>query len=136
MAQNIKLSIVTPEKEVVSDDAQIVMAPGSAGEFGVLPGHTPFLTSLKIGAMRYTDASGKEKVIFVSGGFAEVLPDKVTILAESAERKEDIDIKRAEAAKERAEKRISAAPEDLDMARAQAALARAMQRLRVAATSI
>jgi F-type H+-transporting ATPase subunit epsilon len=131
MAQNIKISVVTPEKAVVSDDAQIVMAPGSVGEFGVLSGHTPFLTSLKIGAVRYTDGQGKEQLIFVSGGFAEVLPDKVTILAESAELKEDIDAKRAEEAKARAEKRLAEAGEDLDMVRAQAALARALQRLRM-----
>jgi F-type H+-transporting ATPase subunit epsilon len=131
MAQNIKLSIVTPEKEVVSDDCQIVMAPGSVGEFGVLSGHTPFLTSLKIGLIRYTDGNGKEHEVFVNGGFSEVLPDKVTILAESAERKEDIDVKRAEAAKDRAEKRIAEAGKDVDMARAQAALARALQRLRI-----
>lgn len=130
MAQNIKLSIVTPEKEVVSDDSQIVMAPGSVGEFGVLSGHTPFLTSLKIGAVRYKDGNGKEQLVFVNGGFAEVLPDKVTILAESAERKEDIDIERAKAAKERAEKRLSA-KEGIDVTRAQAALARALQRLRI-----
>jgi F-type H+-transporting ATPase subunit epsilon len=131
MAQHIKLSIVTPEKEVVSDDCQIVMAPGSVGEFGVLSGHTPFLTSLKIGAVRYTDGSGKEHVVFVSGGFAEVLPDKVTILAESAESEEAIDAKRAEAARDRAEKRIAEAGKDLDMIRAQAALARAIQRLKI-----
>ena len=135
MAQNIKISVVTPEKEVVSDDAQIVMAPGSVGEFGVLSGHTPFLTSLKIGAVRYTDGKGKDQLIFVSGGFAEVLPDKVTILAESAERKEDIDAKRAEEAKARAEKRIAEAGDDLDMVRAQAALARALQRLRMVSTT-
>ena len=135
MAQNIKISVVTPEKEVVSDDAQIVMAPGSVGEFGVLTGHTPFLTSLKVGAVRYTDGQGKEQLIFVSGGFAEVLPDKVTILAESAERKEDIDARRAEEAKTRAEKRIAEAGDDLDMVRAQAALARALQRLRMVSTT-
>lgn len=134
MAQNIKLSIVTPEKEVVSDDAQIIMAPGSVGEFGVLSGHTPFLTSLKIGSVRYTDGKGKEQVVFVNGGFAEVLPDKVTILAESAERKEDIDANRAEAAKARAEKRLAEAGEGVDMARAEAALGRALQRLRVLST--
>ncbi len=134
MAQNIQLSVVTPEKEVVSDEAQIVMAPGSVGEFGVLSGHTPFLTSLKVGAVHYTDGQGKEQLIFVSGGFAEVLPDKVTILAESAERKQDIDVQRAEEARTRAEKRISGtgAAEDVDMARAQAALARSLQRLRIA----
>lgn len=135
MAQNIKISIVTPEKEVVSDDCQIVMAPGSVGEFGALPGHTPFLTSLKIGAVRYKDNNGKEQLVFVNGGFAEVLPDKVTILAESAERKENIDIERAKAARERAEKRL-AAKEAIDVVRAQAALSRALQRLRVAAVSI
>lgn len=131
MAQNIQLSIVTPEKEVVSDEAQIVMAPGSVGEFGVLSGHTPFLTSLKVGPVRYTDGQGNERLVFVSGGFAEVLPEKVTVLAESAERKEDIDTQRAEEAKSRAEKRISEGGDDVDMARAQAALARAMQRLRM-----
>ena len=135
MAQNIKLSIVTPEKEVVSDDAQIVMAPGSIGEFGVLSGHTPFLTSLKVGSVRYTDGQGNERLIFVSGGFAEVLPEKVTVLAESAERKEDIDARRAEEAKGRAEKRIAEAGDDLDMVRAQAALARAMQRLRMVSST-
>ena len=133
----LQLSIVTPEKSVVSEEAQIVMAPGSVGEFGVLSGHTPFLTSLKIGSVRYTDGAGKEQLVFVSGGFAEVLPDKVTVLAESAERKEEIDIKRAEEAKSRAEKRISgsAGVESVDMARAQAALARALQRLRIASST-
>ena len=83
MAENIKLEVVTPEKEVVSDIAQIVMAPGSCGEFGILPGHTTFLTTLKIGTLRYVDESGTERKVFINGGFAEALPDKVTILAES-----------------------------------------------------
>jgi len=85
MAENIFLEVVTPDKAVVSEDAQIVVAPGSEGEFGVLAGHTTFLTSLKTGTLRYTDASGKEKFLFVKGGFAEVLPNKVTVLAEAAE---------------------------------------------------
>ena len=133
MAEQIKLSVVTPEKEVVSDDAQIVMAPGSLGEFGVLPEHTPFLTSLQTGCLHYKDAGGSEHRIVVNGGFAEALPDKMTVLAESAERREDIDVQRAEAAKERAEKRLAGnMDEDVDYARARAALARAIERIRVA----
>jgi F-type H+-transporting ATPase subunit epsilon len=95
MAENIHLEVVTPEKIVVSEDAQIVASPGSLGEFGVLSGHTPFLTTLKAGIIRYTDANGKEHYVFVSGGFAEALPDKVTVLAESAEKRSDIDLERA-----------------------------------------
>ena len=129
MADNIKLEIVTPDNKVVDEDAKIVMAPGSEGEFGILSGHTPFLTSLKIGSVRYTDASGKEHLVFVSGGFSEALPDRVTILAESAERRRDIDAERAKAAMERAKKRLEQHGEDMDVIRAQAALARAMHRL-------
>ena len=78
MAGNIFLEVVTPEKIIVSEDAQIVAAPGSLGEFGVLIGHTPFLTTLKTGIMRFTDAGGQEQYVFVSGGFAEALPNKVS----------------------------------------------------------
>ena len=88
MAGTIKLEIVTPDKAVVSEEAKIVMAPGSLGEFGVLIGHTPFLTSLKTGIIRYTDAKGTERYVFVNGGFAEALPNKVTVLAESSERRQ------------------------------------------------
>jgi F-type H+-transporting ATPase subunit epsilon len=90
MAKNILLEVVTPDRAVVSEEAQIVVAPGSEGEFGVLSGHTTFLTSLKEGTLRYRDSSGKEKYLFVKGGFAEVLPNKVTILAESAEERNGI----------------------------------------------
>ena len=86
MAENIFLEVVTPAKAVVSEEVQIVMAPGTEGEFGVLKGHTTFLTSLKEGSLRYKDASGKEQLLAVKGGFAEVLPNKVTVLAESAEK--------------------------------------------------
>ncbi len=109
MAENIKLEVVTPDKSVVSEDARIVMAPGSLGEFGVLAGHTPFLTSLKVGAIRYTDVNGKDRFVFINGGFAEALPDKVTVLAESAERRDSIDLDRARDAMDRAEKRLSEA---------------------------
>ncbi|SMC41523.1 ATP synthase F1 subcomplex epsilon subunit [Desulfocicer vacuolatum DSM 3385] len=132
MAENIFLEVVTPQKAVVSEEAQIVVAPGTEGEFGVLRGHTTFLTSLKVGTLRYKDASGKERYLFVNGGFAEALPNKVTLLAESAERRGDIDVDRARQAKDRAEKRISAASDDIDLVRAEAALRRALHRLDIA----
>jgi F-type H+-transporting ATPase subunit epsilon len=134
MAGTIRLEVVTPEKIVVSEEAQIVMAPGVLGEFGVLIGHTPFLTALKNGAVRFNDSKGDEHSIFVSGGFAEVLPDQVTILAESAERRRDIDVERARKALERAQKRLAEArsKEEVDFTRAQAALQRAILRLRIA----
>ncbi|MBF0203610.1 MAG: F0F1 ATP synthase subunit epsilon [Desulfamplus sp.] len=130
MAENIFLEVVTPSKTVVSEEAQVVVAPGSEGEFGVLKGHTTFLTSLKLGTLRYKDSSGKERVVFISGGFAEVLPNKVTVLAESAERRKDIDAERARLAKERAEKRL-ASRGDIDLIRAEAALRRSIHRLSI-----
>ena len=134
MAANIHLEVVTPEKSVVSEEAQIVASPGKLGEFGVLSGHTPFLTALKTGIIRFTDTNGKEHYVFVSGGFAEALPDKVTVLAESAERRKDIDLERAKEAQARAEKRLAEdrARQDIDFARARAALERATVRIRLA----
>jgi len=133
MAENIRLEVVTPEKQVVNDLAQIVMAPGSMGEFGVLSGHTPFMTSLKIGAIHYRDENGKDQYVFVSGGFAEALPDKVTVLAESAERMADIDLERAKSALARAENRLEdRSRENIDFARAKAALERALVRIKLA----
>lgn len=134
MAGNIRLEVVTPEKMVVSEEAQIVASPGTLGEFGVLIGHTPFLTTLKTGSIRYTDADGKERYVFVSGGFAEALPDKITVLAESAERRKDIDLERAKAARQRAEKRLAEdrSREDIDFMRARAALERAITRIKLA----
>ena len=136
MAQYIKLEVVTPEKAVVDEDAQIVVAPGTLGEFGVLRGHTTFLTTLKVGSIRYTDANGTDRFVFVSGGFAEALPAKVTVLAESAERRKKIDKARAEAAMERAEKRLAEdrSQQDIDFIRAKAALERAIQRIQLAGT--
>ncbi|MDO8942783.1 MAG: F0F1 ATP synthase subunit epsilon [Desulfobacterales bacterium] len=134
MAGTIRLEVVTPENIVVSEEAQIVMVPGVLGEFGVLVGHTPFLTELKNGVVRFNDSQGHEHIIFVSGGFAEVLPGQVTILAESAERRRDIDVERARAARKRAQERLAEmrAKEEIDFARAQAALQRAILRLKVA----
>jgi F-type H+-transporting ATPase subunit epsilon len=135
-AGNIRLEVVTPEKIVVSDDAQIVMAPGTLGEFGVLTGHTPFLSTLKLGTIRYRDAKGVEHCVFISGGFSEALPDKVTILAESAERRSEIDVDRAKAALERAQKRLigEGQEKEIDFVRARSALERALNRVRLAET--
>jgi F-type H+-transporting ATPase subunit epsilon len=135
MAGNITLEVVTPEKAVVSEEVQIAVAPGTLGEFGVLIGHTPFLTTLKTGTIRYTDTGGAQRYIFTSGGFAEALPDKLTVLAESAERRRDIDTDRARAAMERAQERLEkGGTDDIDFARAKAALERAVNRIRLAET--
>ena len=137
MAGNIHLEVVTPQKIVVSEEVQIVASPGSLGEFGVLSGHTPFLTTLNTGIMRYTDLNEKEYYVFVSGGFAEALPDKVTVLAESAERRSDVDLERAKEALKRAEKRLAEerSREDIDFARARASLERATVRIRLVGLS-
>ena len=136
MAGSVHLEVVTPDKSVVSDEAQIVVAPGAYGEFGVLPGHTTFLTTLQLGMIRYKDQGGSERIVFVNGGFAEVKLNTVTVLAESAERRRDIDVERAKAAVKRAEQRLAEASrkEDIDFRRAQAALQRALARLKVAQT--
>jgi F-type H+-transporting ATPase subunit epsilon len=134
MAGNIMLEVVTPDKSVVTEEVQIVVAPGEYGEFGVLIGHTSFLTTLKVGMLRYKDTGGSERVVFVNGGFAEVLPNKVKVLAESAERRREIDIERARAALKRAEQRLAEARtrEDVDFRRAEGALQRAIARIRIA----
>jgi len=134
MAGNITLEVVTPEGVVVSEEVQIAVAPGSLGEFGVLVGHTTFLTTLKTGTIHYTGSDGVQRYIFTSGGFAEALPDKLTVLAESAERRRDIDTERAKAAMERAQKRLEKEDEDIDFIRAKAALERAINRIRLAET--
>ncbi len=135
MAELLKLEVVTPEKYVISEDVEIVMAPGTIGEFGVLSGHTPFLTSLKPGTINYKDSAGKDKIIFVSGGFSEALPDRVTILAESAERRRDIDIDRARAALDRAQKRLAQGKADnINFERAKASMYRAIERIKIVET--
>jgi F-type H+-transporting ATPase subunit epsilon len=131
MAEKLFLEVVTPQKAIVSEEVEIVVAPGSEGEFGALKGHTTFLTSLNVGTLRYKDVNGKERYLFINGGFAEVLPGKVTILAESAERRKDIDVERATKAKERAEKRLEAKGGNTDLARAEVALKRSLHRLKL-----
>ena len=130
-ADKIHLEIVTPEHMVLKSDVCYVMATGCEGEFGVMPGHTPFMTALKIGVLSYEDVEGHDHKFFVNKGFAEVLPDKVTVLAESAEPVEKIDLSRAEKARKRAETRIAEAKtnKDIDLDRAEWALQRAVLRL-------
>jgi F-type H+-transporting ATPase subunit epsilon len=130
MEKSLKLEIVTPDKLVLSEEVDYVGAPGYEGEFGVLPNHIPFLSALQIGNL-YFKKGGRSHFVFVSGGFADVSNNKVTILAESAEKAEDIDIERARKARERAEQRLAQQKEKVDYARAQAALHRALARMRV-----
>ncbi len=125
------LDIVTPEKRVLSETVDIVVAPGEEGEFGVLPGHIPFLCKLKVGELRFRVGQSARHVA-IMGGYAEVLPDRVTVLATAAEDAAEIDVVRAKAARERAERRLAEARDALEFATAQAALQRAIARLKVA----
>lgn len=132
MENALQLEVVTPDKQVVSQTVDYVSAPGTEGEFGVLPHHVNLLSALAIGSLHFT-AGGKTQHVFVSGGFADVSDNKVTVLAESAETAEDIDQARAQAARERAEKRLAARDEKVDAHRAEASLQRALTRLSLAA---
>src|SRR6201982_2818166 len=131
MADNFQLEIVTPEKVVVRDAAEEREIAGKNGYLGILPGHAPLITELAVGQISYRNAS-ETHYLCVAGGFAEVLPDKVTILAETAERGEDVDCARAQKAKERAEKRLTSGDPEVDVQRAQNALAKANNRLEAA----
>lgn len=134
MAEKIKLEVVTPKGAIVSDDVDIVTAPGFAGEFGVLANHAPFLSTIKVGSLHYKK-DGNEMELMISGGFCEVSSNKITFLVESAEHGHEIDVDRALRAKERAEKRLLQArekQEKFDRTRAEAALQRAMARLKIA----
>lgn len=126
------LEVVTPERVAYSGQVASLQAPGSEGSFGVLAGHVPLLTSLQIGRLRFVEEDGNEVQMAISGGFVEVGREQVAVLAETAERVEEIDVARAEAARQRAEERLARAREErVDVARAEAALARAINRLRV-----
>ena len=128
----LTLDVVTPERRLVSQQVDEVQLPGAEGYFGVLPGHTPLLATLQVGELWYR--VGQEKhYLAVAFGFAEVLPDRVTVLAQLAERPEDIDVPRAEAARKRAEERISKPQTDNDFERARIALMKSLIRLQVAA---
>ncbi len=129
MAKTIHLEIVTPDRKLLSEDVEFVGAPGFNGEFGVLPDHASFLSALGIGSLHYNQG-GKTSWVFISGGFAEVSANKMSVLAEIAERAEEIDVERARKAKERAEKRLADHREKIDFARSQAALHRALARMK------
>jgi F-type H+-transporting ATPase subunit epsilon len=133
MAEKIQLEVVTPTGPVVSEQVEIVTAPGIDGDFGVLANHAPLLSTIKIGALSYKSGNTSE-FLMVSGGFCEVSNNKITFLVEAAERGRDIDVDRAMRAKERAEKRVAESDrqqETYNAARAQAALQRALARLKV-----
>jgi F-type H+-transporting ATPase subunit epsilon len=131
MADTFQFEIVTPEKLVVRDVAEEMQIPGKNGYLGILPGHAPLITELGVGEISYR-VGGYTHRLAVAWGFAEVLPDKVTILAETAERAEEINVKRAEDAKRRAEECLKSGNLEIDFDRAKVALERADTRLQVA----
>jgi len=130
MATTIRLELVTPERLVLSEDVEEVIVPGYEGEFGVLPEHTQYLSIVNIGVLRYRMGGEMHKVA-LSGGFAEVMPERVVVMAETAERAEEIDLERARRAKERAEAEIkkSLSVDDDSYMKATSALSRAISRL-------
>lgn len=127
----LSLEIVTPDRSIVREEVDEVQVPGSEGYLGILPGHTPLLATLAVGELWYRSGSEKH-FLAIAGGFLEVLPDRVTILAQIAERATDIDVARAEAAKKRAEERLARPTLDIDTERARIALMRSLIRLQVA----
>lgn len=131
MAKTQRLDIVTPEKVVFSEEIDFIVAPGADGELGILPEHAPLVTALKIGVMR-VQQDGKFFKVAVSGGFMEVKNSRVVVLADTAERADQIDVQRAEAAKQRAEQRLAGKGTDIDVARAEIALHKAMNRIKAA----
>jgi len=126
----IKLDIVTPYGLILSEDVEEVTCTGSEGDFGVLPGHVPFFTTLKVGMLAYKKGTAT-KYVFVNWGYAEVGPDRVMVLADSAEKSEDIDADRAKAAMKRAEERLKKT-EEFDFARSSSSLERAVARVQIA----
>ncbi len=127
----IRLEVVTPEKMVFSDDVDAVQAWGVEGQLGILPHHAPLMTMLQPGDLAFRKA-GKEESLTISGGFLEVRPDKVVVLADACERAEEIDVARAEAAKQRAQEALKTAATEVDAAAAEAALRRSLARIRAA----
>ena len=128
--QTLRFEIISADRVVYSDDVDVVVAPGVVGELAVLPNHAPLMTVLQIGELR-VKKDGQEVALFTNGGFLEVNQNKVLVLSDSAERAEDIDLTRAEAAKKRAEERLKHLAPDMDLARAEAALKRAMTRVNI-----
>jgi len=128
----IRLEIVTIERQVLSDDVDMVVAPGIEGVMGILPHHAPLMTALKEGELIVRREGRTDELIAIGGGFMEVRPNKVTILADSAEQAQEIDLARAEAARERAESLLKERPPDVEPALVEAALRRAQARIKVA----
>ena len=128
------LQIVTPDRALVKEPVDEVQVPGAEGYFGVLPGHTPLLAELQVGELWYR-RGGKTEYLSIAFGFAEVLPDRVTILAEIAEPAQEIDAGRAEAARKRAEERLARPTVDMDFERARIALLKALVRLQVSSSA-
>ena len=126
----LRLDIVTAERQVYSEEVDLVVAPGVDGEMAILPGHAPLMTTLQPGELLIR-RDGEETPLVITGGFLEVRPERVTVLADAAERVEEIDAERAEEAKRRAEERLGEKLGAADLARAEAALRRSMIRLRV-----
>ena len=131
LPKSLSLEVVTPDRAIVKEQVDEVVLPGSEGSFGVLPGHAPLLATLQVGEMWYR--KGQEThYLALAFGFVEVLPDRVTVLAQIAEKAEDIDLTRAEAAKVRAEQRVSGSDPSMDFERARIALLKSLVRLNVA----
>ncbi len=128
--KTINVSVVTPDGPVYEADVEMVSARARSGELGILPGHIPLVAPLQIGAVRLKKGSSTE-LVAVSGGFLEVRPDKVTILAQAAEKAEEIDVERAKEAKQRAEQRLQGKQDDVDFKRAELSLKRAINRIEV-----
>ncbi|MFC4321910.1 F0F1 ATP synthase subunit epsilon [Litchfieldia salsa] len=128
--KTVKVSVVTPDGPVYEADVEMVVTRAQSGELGILPGHIPMVAPLQIGVVRMKKATNTE-LVAVSGGFLEVRPDQVTILAQTAETAEQIDARRAEEAKQRAEQRLQAKQDDVDFRRAELSLKRAINRLNV-----
>ena len=131
LPDHLTLEIVTPESSVVSEQVDEVQVPGAEGSFGVLPGHTPLLATLQVGELWYRKGQ-KTSYVAVSFGFAEVLPDRVTILAQIAESAEDIDVTRSETAEKRVRERLARPSADMDFERARLAMLKSLVRLQVA----
>ncbi len=129
--KNFQLEIVTPRKVIFSGEVSSFSAPGVVGGFQILKSHAPLLSSIAVGEVKLTDSTGQEFRYATSGGFVEVHENKVILLAESAERSDQIDVERATAARDRAEKRLAAKQEEMNTERARASLLRALNRLKI-----
>lgn len=131
MAEKLTLEVITPERKVLSQAVDEVVVPGMDGELGILPDHTPLISRLQTGVLSYRTGTDRQ-LLHVSGGFVEVLPGHVSVLSDVAERPEEIDLERAQRARERAERRLATLGEDVDFRRAELKLQRAMIRIQLA----